>query len=227
MQPGTEVDLITEEPSAAQVAESTAEKTEEENGEVTAETADSPDMPAETAQSSDIAAETAEVPAETADVSAETAETAEAADVSADTAESPDAAAETETAAATEPVGMATAGAAAEGDQEAMPSDDLSTALDVGGDGEGAIGPRPGYLPAWWTDAYPQVSDVASATAYLDTLGGAMSRKEENGRWVLSTGDQVLFEADTSQELDGFILGFALSQLIAERHGPIAHARRN
>jgi hypothetical protein len=86
--------------------------------------------------------------------------------------------------------------------------------------------PRPGALPAWWTDAYPQVSNVHTATAYLDAIGGAMSRQAQDGRWVLSTGEQVLFEADTSEELDGFILGFALSQLISERHGPISQARR-
>ena len=85
---------------------------------------------------------------------------------------------------------------------------------------------RPASLPAWWTDSYPQVSSVASATAYLDALSGAMSGEQRDGRWVLSTGDQVLFEADSPQELDGFILGFALSQLIAERHGPISQAQR-
>jgi hypothetical protein len=85
---------------------------------------------------------------------------------------------------------------------------------------------RPGSLPAWWTDSYPQVSDVRSATSYLNSLGGAISREEKDGRWVLSTGDQALFEADTSEELDGFVLGFALSQLIADRHGPISRAQR-
>lgn len=84
----------------------------------------------------------------------------------------------------------------------------------------------PGALPTWWTDAYPQVVDVQTATAYLNAIGGAMSRHQQDGRWVLSTGDQALFEASTPEELDGFVLGFALSQLIAERYGPISQVRR-
>jgi hypothetical protein len=86
---------------------------------------------------------------------------------------------------------------------------------------------RPGSLPEWWTGSYPQVADVSSATAYLDGLGGSLSRERRaDDRWVLFTGAQVLFEADTPEELDGFVLGFALSQLIADRHGPISQAQR-
>lgn len=69
--------------------------------------------------------------------------------------------------------------------------------------------------------SYPQVSTVADATAYLDSIGGSISRAQVDSRWVLSTGEQVLFEAETEQELDGFVLGFTLSQLIAARFGPI------
>jgi hypothetical protein len=85
---------------------------------------------------------------------------------------------------------------------------------------------RPGSLPTWWTDSYPQVTDVRSATAYLNSLGGAISREEKDGRWALWTAEQVLFEADSPEELDAFVLGFALSQLIADRHGPISQAMR-
>ncbi|MCA1692078.1 MAG: hypothetical protein LC733_07740 [Actinobacteria bacterium] len=79
----------------------------------------------------------------------------------------------------------------------------------------------PGTVPSWWTMSYPQVSSVADATAHLDRLGGSMSRAQVDSKWVLSTGDQALFEAETQQELDGFVLGFTLSQLIAARFGPI------
>jgi hypothetical protein len=195
--------VITEEPSATKVPQSTAETTEEKNGEVTAETPETETPETETPET-------------------ETPETPEPADLA--TSET---AAPAETVGTAVPTESAIAVAASEGDAEMTPTDDLSSALDVGANGGTAAGSRPGQLPAWWTDAYPQVTDVSTATAYLDGLGGAMSRKQENGRWVLSTGEQVLFEADTAQELDGFILGFALSQLIAERHGPIAHARRN
>jgi hypothetical protein len=81
-----------------------------------------------------------------------------------------------------------------------------------------------GGLPDWWTESYPQVTSVAAATAYLDGLGGSLSREQQDGKWILSTGDQPLYEGDTPEELDSFILGFALSQLIAARHGPIGSA---
>lgn len=79
-------------------------------------------------------------------------------------------------------------------------------------------------LPEWWTQSYPQVASVSTATAYLDSLGGNLTREQRDSRWVLSTGDQELFEAPTAEEVDGFILGFALSQLIAARHGPIGRS---
>ena len=125
---------------------------------------------------------------------------------------------ETATEPATEPAG------------ETFETQDVGEAAPVAATNGGPVptaGHRPGSLPTWWTDAYPQVSDVNAATAYLDRIGGAMSRQQQDGRWVLTTGAQVLFEADTPEELDGFVLGFALSQLIAERHGPISQARRS
>ena len=78
-----------------------------------------------------------------------------------------------------------------------------------------------GTLPAWWTDPYPEVSSTKTATDYLDGLGAALTRHQEDGSWVLSTGEQELITADTAEELDSFVLGFALAHLICERHGPI------
>jgi hypothetical protein len=78
-----------------------------------------------------------------------------------------------------------------------------------------------GTLPAWWTDPYPEVRSTKTATDYLDGLGAALNRREEDGGWVLSTGDQELITAGTNEELDSFVLGFALAHLICERHGPI------
>jgi hypothetical protein len=76
-------------------------------------------------------------------------------------------------------------------------------------------------LPEWWTGPYPEVSSVKTATDYLDGLGAALGRREEGGSWVLSTGEQELITAGSSDELDSFVLGFALAHLICERHGPI------
>jgi hypothetical protein len=78
-----------------------------------------------------------------------------------------------------------------------------------------------GTLPAWWTEPYPEVSSTKTAADYLDGLGAALNRREEDGSWVLSTGEQELITADTQEELDSFLLGFALAHVICERHGPI------
>jgi hypothetical protein len=78
-----------------------------------------------------------------------------------------------------------------------------------------------GTLPEWWTGPYPEVSSVESATDYLDGLGAALNRREEDGDWTLLTGKQELITAATADELDSFVLGFALAHLICERHGPI------
>ena len=76
-------------------------------------------------------------------------------------------------------------------------------------------------LPEWWTGPYPEVTSVQNATQYIDALGGALSRRQDNGNWVLTTGDQDLLRAGSESELDTFVLGFALAHLIVERHGLI------
>ena len=76
-------------------------------------------------------------------------------------------------------------------------------------------------LPEWWTGPYPEVTSVQNATQYIDALGGALSRRQDNGNWVLTTGDQDLIRAGSESELDTFVLGFALAHLIVERHGLI------
>ena len=76
-------------------------------------------------------------------------------------------------------------------------------------------------LPAWWTDPYPEVTSPKTATDYLDALGAKLKREKQHGKWTLSTGDQELVQVERSEELDSFILGFALAHLICERHGLI------
>ena len=78
-----------------------------------------------------------------------------------------------------------------------------------------------GVLPEWWTGPYPEVSSTKTATDYLDALGANLSRKEEDKDWVLCTGTQELIRTGSSNELDSFVLGFALAHLICERHGLI------
>ncbi|MFP5316979.1 MAG: hypothetical protein ACLGI2_01650 [Acidimicrobiia bacterium] len=78
-------------------------------------------------------------------------------------------------------------------------------------------------VPEWWTEPYPEVASPTTATAYIDALGGALSRRRENGSWVLATGSQELLRAESESELDTFVLGFALAHLIVERHGLIGH----
>ena len=165
--------------------------------------------------------ETTDTP-ETAEVEQEKVEAVEPGEAAAATK-----ATATEATAAAEEPATDEAGKAEEAVSAADTGSEVAATGENNGEATGAARSRPGSLPEWWTDAYPQVTTVTSAMAYLDSLGGAMSRKEVNGRWVLWTGEQALFEASTEGELDGFVLGFALSQLIAERHGPIAHARRN
>ncbi|MEW6154720.1 MAG: hypothetical protein AB1673_12120 [Actinomycetota bacterium] len=82
-----------------------------------------------------------------------------------------------------------------------------------------------GTLPEWWTLPYPEVTSTEAAAGYIDTIGGALSRRQENGEWVLSTGPQEMIRAATEAELDTFVLGFALAHLICERHGPIARTQ--
>ncbi len=76
-------------------------------------------------------------------------------------------------------------------------------------------------LPRWWTDPYPEITSSKTAADYLDALGAALKREKQDGQWRLSTGEQELILADHPSELDSFILGFALSHLICERHGLI------
>lgn len=76
-------------------------------------------------------------------------------------------------------------------------------------------------LPSWWTDPYPEITSAKTATDYLDALGAQLRREKQNGKWSLSTGDQELVQVDRPEELDSFVLGFALAHLICERHGLI------
>lgn len=76
-------------------------------------------------------------------------------------------------------------------------------------------------LPEWWTGPYPEITSPKTATDYLDGLGASLKREKKNGKWTLSTGDQELVQVDSPGELDSFLLGFALSHLICERHGLI------
>lgn len=78
-----------------------------------------------------------------------------------------------------------------------------------------------GTLPEWWTGPYPEVASTNAATDYLDELGADLTRREEDGKWTLATGEQDLITAETEAELDSFVLGFALAHLIVERHGLI------
>ena len=81
-----------------------------------------------------------------------------------------------------------------------------------------------GTLPEWWTAPYPEVSSVFRAAAYVDAIGGDLTQRQEGGAWVLSTGSQELYRCDSEQELQSFVLGFALAHLIVERHGLIGRA---
>ena len=76
-------------------------------------------------------------------------------------------------------------------------------------------------LPEWWTAPYPEITSAKTATDYLDALGASLKREKQNGKWTLSTGEQELVKVDKAEELDSFILGFALAHLICERHGLI------
>lgn len=76
-------------------------------------------------------------------------------------------------------------------------------------------------MPEWWTVPYPEVSSAKAATDYLDAIGAALSRYEDGDMFVLATGPQELIRADTPEELDTFVLGFALAHLICERFGLI------
>lgn len=76
-------------------------------------------------------------------------------------------------------------------------------------------------MPEWWTVPYPEVSSARTATDYLDAIGAGLSRYEDGDMYVLATGPQELIRADTPEELDTFVLGFALAHLICERFGLI------
>lgn len=77
-------------------------------------------------------------------------------------------------------------------------------------------------LPEWWTGPYPEVSSAKTAADYLNAIGGQLAQTEgDDGTWVLHTGEQELITADTEEEIDCFVLGFALAHLICERHGLI------
>lgn len=76
-------------------------------------------------------------------------------------------------------------------------------------------------MPEWWTVPYPEVSSARTATDYLDAIGAALNRYEDDGLFVLATGPQELIRTDRPEELDTFVLGFALAHLICERYGLI------
>jgi hypothetical protein len=76
-------------------------------------------------------------------------------------------------------------------------------------------------IPEWWTAPYPQVASPPAATEYLNVRGSAITREEQDGQFVLMTGPQELFRAPTPDEVDAFLLGFALGHSICERFGPI------
>lgn len=76
-------------------------------------------------------------------------------------------------------------------------------------------------MPEWWTVPYPEVSSARAATDYLDAIGAALNRYDDDGLFVLATGPQELIRTDRPEELDTFVLGFALAHLICERYGLI------
>lgn len=62
----------------------------------------------------------------------------------------------------------------------------------------------------WKFDTTPPAGQLDEAVKFLNSLDWNLSFQEKDGEWIIFTGDQRIFTAETETEFHAFVLGMAL-----------------
>src|SRR5215217_1256024 len=73
-----------------------------------------------------------------------------------------------------------------------------------------------GDLQGGFRELPPRLEDLTAAVTFLNELGWSMSWGEVDGRWLVLTGDQALYKAETREDVEGFLMGLAASVMLLE-----------
>jgi hypothetical protein len=62
----------------------------------------------------------------------------------------------------------------------------------------------------WKFDATPPAGQLDEAVKFLNSLDWNLFFQEKDGEWIIFSGDQRIFTAETETEFHAFVLGMAL-----------------
>ncbi len=72
----------------------------------------------------------------------------------------------------------------------------------------------------------PRIEDLASAVQFLNELAWNISWGEADGQWIVLTGDQTLYKAAGREDVEGFLMGLAVSAALIEKNSGVTLPRR-
>ena len=78
-----------------------------------------------------------------------------------------------------------------------------------------------GELSSWIRQIPPRVESLVDVADLLNDLGYNISWGEDGGRWLVRTGDQGLFTAESQDGAEGFLFGLAAALVLAESRGVV------
>jgi hypothetical protein len=76
-----------------------------------------------------------------------------------------------------------------------------------------------GKLSAWIQELPPRVDSLVDVADLLNDLGYNISWGEDGGRWLVRTGDQGLFTAESQEGAEAFLFGLAAALVLAQSRG--------
>ena len=78
-----------------------------------------------------------------------------------------------------------------------------------------------GELSSWLRQIPPRVESLVDVADLLNDLGYNISWGEDDGRWLVRTGDQGLFISESRDGAEGFLFGLAAALVLAQSRGVV------
>lgn len=76
-----------------------------------------------------------------------------------------------------------------------------------------------GELSDWMRQVPPRIASLVDVADFLNEFGYNISWGEDRGRWLVRTGDQGLYSADSQDGVEGFLYGLAAALVLAQDRG--------